>query len=642
VSFDRIQFFNQTMTLPCRPRIAFRLGITGTRNLPEDARARLRTQLEDLFDTIADAAEAAKSEAMIYDTSLPLLLRLITPLAEGADRFVAEVAQKKGWQIEVVLPFAAETYCEDFAIPATPGITAEACIDEFYHLRDAATQVTTLDGDGSSDHRDRSYEAAGRMVVRNCDLLIAIWDGETGVGRRGGTAEIIRFGPPIWWLHPTEDRAPCVLLDTPDLRRRAAPPGAASCDDWLAAYLKGLFTPPAPHPAQAHGLLDGVAQRWRKLQQQKPFDGLRTLLGQAPPKTGGLAGWFAGLHGWMLGRFRNGWDSDARLSATLGAGAAGAKPAWLRSSPSFPAQEGPPADYWRGAYAAPDAYSNAYAGRYRSGYLVVSILIVLALAFAILGLTFKGTKLPATVLELGALGLLLYVVLRNTLHHWHQRWLLYRLVAELCRKQEHLAALGWSLPLYRVDSAAAAAGAREGWVGWYFNALSRAAPLISGIIDQPRLEGIRHALRDGLLMSQVHYHGRNQPRSALAAERLGRAGEWLFLVTLGVVVVKLVLLLAHGSDALTVPLGLLAALLPVISAGFFVLRAYAELNMVGDQSAAMLHELAKAAEALDSLELTKPLASQELAADGYALASTMLSDVEGWARLFRVKVIEAG
>jgi hypothetical protein len=215
-------------------------------------------------------------------------------------------------------------------------------------------------------------------------------------------------------------------------------------------------------------------------------------------------------------------------------------------------------------------------------------------------------------------------------------------VAELCRKQAHLAALGWSLPLYRVDGVAAAAGARRGWVGWYFNALARAAPLVCGVIDPPRLETIRHALRNGLLMGQVYYHGRNQPRSARAAARLGRWGERLFVITVIVVAVKLLLLGMKWLPELTLVLGLLAALLPVISAGFFVLRAYAELNLVADQSATMLYALAEAAEALDSLDLTKPLASQELAADGYALATTMLADVEGWARLFRVKVIEAG
>jgi hypothetical protein len=631
-----------------RPRIAFRLGITGTRSLHEAARAQLRPRLEALLDTIATAAQAAQSDSTIHDTTAPPLLRLITPLAEGADRLVAEVAQAKGWRIEVVLPFAAETYREDSATPATPGVTAEACLAEFDHLLAAAAQVTTLDGDGSTDHRNRSYEAAGRMVVRNCDLLIAIWDGETGVGRRGGTAEIIRFaarfGPPIWWLHPSEDRPPCVLLDTPDLRRRVPLPEAADSKAWLAAYLKGLFTPPAPHPEHTHGLLDGFAHWWRKLRKQGPFDGLRTLVGQAPPKTGGLAGWYARLHGRMLEFFRKGWDLEARLHAAPGVLAAEATPDWLRSTPSFPVQEGPPAEHWRSAYATPDTYSNAYAGRYRSGYLVVSFLIVLALACAVLGLAFKckAVTRPATAVELVALGLLLGVVLHNMLQHWHQRWLLYRLVAELCRKQAYLAALGWSLPLYRVDSAAAAAGGREGWVGWYFNALARAAPMVSGVIDPPRLEAIRHALRNGLLMGQVHYHGRNQPRSALAAARLGRCGEALFAITVVGVAVKLLLLWMQVLPGLTLFLGLLAAVLPATSAGFFVLRAYAELNLIADQSAAMLHELAEAAEALDSLDLTKPLASQDLAADGYALASTMLADVEGWARLFRVKVIEAG
>jgi hypothetical protein len=632
---------------PLRPRIAFRLGITGTRNLPDAARAHLRPHLETLLDRIATAAQAACGEAALYDPGEPPLLRLITPLAEGADRLVAEVAQAKGWRIEVVLPFTVETYREDFATPATPGVTAETCNSEFDRLLTAAAQVTTLDGDGSPDHRTRSYETAGRMVVRNCDLLIAIWDGETGIGRRGGTAEIIRFaarvGPPVWWLHPDGDRPPCVLLDTPDLRRRAPPPGAGACEEWLAAYLKGLFTPPAPHLDHPHGLLDCCIQWWQQLRKQKAFDGLRTLLHQAPPRTDGLAGWYAGLHGRMLERFRRGWDSEERLHAAPGVLAAEATPDWLRGSHDFPAQEGPPAAHWRSAYAAPDAYSNAYAGRYRSGYLAVSILIVLALACAVLGLVLKGLgKVTFTGLEFVLLVVLLGVVLRNTQQHWHQRWLLYRLVAELCRKQAHLSALGWSLPLYRVDSAAAAAGAREGWVGWYFNALSRAAPLVSGVIDRARLEAIRHALRNGLLMGQVHYHGRNQPRSALAAKRLGRCGEGLFFVTFVVVAVKFVLLFADGLAGLVVVLGLLAALLPVISVGFFAVRAYAELNLVADQSAAMLRELAEAAEAFDSLDLIRPLASQDLAADGYALASTMLSDVEGWARLFRVKVIEAG
>ncbi|OYW99223.1 MAG: hypothetical protein B7Z15_21325, partial [Rhizobiales bacterium 32-66-8] len=64
---------------PLRPRIAFRLGITGTRNLPDAARAQIRPRLEALFDAIAVAAQAAQSDSAIHDTTAPPLLRLITP-----------------------------------------------------------------------------------------------------------------------------------------------------------------------------------------------------------------------------------------------------------------------------------------------------------------------------------------------------------------------------------------------------------------------------------------------------------------------------------------------------------------------------------------------------------------------------------
>jgi hypothetical protein len=42
-----------------------------------------------------------------------------------------------------------------------------------------------------------------------------------------------------------------------------------------------------------------------------------------------------------------------------------------------------------------------------------------------------------------------------------------------------------------------------------------------------------------------------------------------------------------------------------------------------------------------SVALTRPLASQELGAEVYEVATTMLHDIEGWAQLFGVKVVEA-
>jgi hypothetical protein len=42
------------------------------------------------------------------------------------------------------------------------------------------------------------------------------------------------------------------------------------------------------------------------------------------------------------------------------------------------------------------------------------------------------------------------------------------------------------------------------------------------------------------------------------------------------------------------------------------------------------------------VDLTRPLASQEPGGEVYEVATTMLTDIEGWAQLFGVKVVETG
>lgn len=632
-----------------RPRLAFRLGVAGPRDLPPAAREALRPRIDRLLASIeASAAATNKDPQALHDTTQPPLLRLITPLAEGADQLVAEVALARNWRIEAVLPFAAEEYRQDFAHPATPGTTPAECLAAFDELLAAAgSNVLALDGDRTA--AARSYEAAGRTVVRNCDLLLAIWDGtatdgaDPGQGKRGGTAETVRFaaryGPPVWWLRADGSADPVVLLDTPDLRRRAAPQEAADPQAWLGPYLARSFTCPAATPPHPHSIVERIAARCHRGGQR---DELRELLAQ-PPRTDAI--FLDGVHARVLNRLRRGWKERAQPAPAPLDKVATAE--WLTDDKEriWPQQSGEAAAHWQRAYKAPDRLSEASGRTYRSGYLLASMAIGLALALAVLGLAVPALKTEATALELLVLLLLYAVVQASAIWRVHQRWLLYRLVAELCRKQEHLAALGWALPLHRVDRAAEAAGAPQRWIGWYFNALAREAPLPTGRFDKARLGAIRDVVRDGLVMGQVYYHGRNLARSIVPAERLLRWGERLFLATVVIVMLKLGVMLLAPKGALgglVVALGLLAALLPVLSAASFVLRAYMELNLVAEGSRAMLVELADAADALDSLDLAKPLASQELAAETYALAATMLADVEGWARLFRVKVIEPG
>jgi hypothetical protein len=105
-----------------KPPLAIRIGITGhllkkldSRQLPE-----LSVRSHDALHTIATAIRELATQARVRNlyelgaNGLPVLrLRLLSPLAEGADRIVAEQALALGYHLEAPLPFAQGAYEED-------------------------------------------------------------------------------------------------------------------------------------------------------------------------------------------------------------------------------------------------------------------------------------------------------------------------------------------------------------------------------------------------------------------------------------------------------------------------------------------------------------------------------------------------
>jgi hypothetical protein len=169
--------------------------------------------------------------------------------------------------------------------------------------------------------------------------------------------------------------------------------------------------------------------------------------------------------------------------------------------------------YTQGARDFIAALSRQYQDRYRSSYVYVFILGPLALLGAVVGLAFPKLAFPygerfAAGLELAALLLISGVVLANYWYRWHERYIAYRLLAELLRAQQELWLLGWSLPIFKV--ADVAAHTEHAWVGWYFAAVVRAATLPSGRLDTERLKLVRDEIRRNLLSGQTTYHYRRK------------------------------------------------------------------------------------------------------------------------------------
>jgi hypothetical protein len=172
--------------LPQRPIPArIIIGVTGHRDLTDQTTlaASVRAAIENII----------KSMPKLRNT--PVILDILSPLAEGADRLVAfEVLRFPGAVLHVVLPLDKNDYLQDFR--------TEASKKEFDDLLAKAGSIRTL---SCQESRVEAYEQAGRYIVDRCDVLVAIWDGKPAEGR-GGTQEIIQYARDI--------HCPLILIQT--------------------------------------------------------------------------------------------------------------------------------------------------------------------------------------------------------------------------------------------------------------------------------------------------------------------------------------------------------------------------------------------------------------------------------------------
>jgi hypothetical protein len=615
-----------------KPVAAFRVGITGSRALRPKAVAALRSRVAEVLRQVkAGVDRCARSDKATgaYQPG-PARLRLLSPLAEGADRLVADEAVALGYELYAPMPFAQAEYEKDFP---------DSIVEFRRLLAEAGPRVLALDG-GRGDDEARSYEAVGRLVVRNCDLLIAIWDGGKGRGR-GGSADIARYaahyGLPIWWLHVDGEAEPRWIENTYQLDRphlaKSDDAARAALDDYLAATMILEPEPLGAAESLITGMLLAVRRHWPAgVERNTP---LALFFAETPRPRRPI---------WTIHKHVMRW-------------AAGRQPI------PHPADEIPPPtgevwSYWQSLYAPVDRLAVDYANRYRTSYVLIFAMAAIALICAVIALGMHPAALVATSTELLLLVAISAIVGVNGLRYWHGRLIVYRLLAELFRKQQALALLAWSLPsaeTSRVSGDAddmAATSPRDALVGWYFNAALRAAPLPQGVLGVTALAEVCHAVRASLIAGQVEYHDRRRRESHAAAKRFGRIGELFFLFTLVLVVAKCAMLVwraingtseaATGMTDYIEGVGFCAALLPILSAAFVGIRGYAELELLADQAAQMQHAMARGDARLHSVTLNVPLASQDLGAELLALAESMLLDIKGWAQLFRVKAVEPG
>jgi hypothetical protein len=265
---------------PPKPRLTLRVGITGHRPNKLDDRAvkRIGPQLTEVFAAIDKAAaDILRDNAAVYAEDAPVI-RLISGFAEGADQ-MAVAACPGGWRIEAILPFPKDEYLKDFETSARDGRDVRS---EFEASLAKASVVTELPFP-QPGQRNQGYIDAGGYLLRNIDVLIAVWDGERP--KPGGTGALVKEAVegsiPVVWLSTREERAPRLIKDF-----KGGDPVISDADctkDVLTAELMPIFAAAPPtrqgRRRTARAALDGFyREHWRPVCRVPFYDLLKRLI----------------------------------------------------------------------------------------------------------------------------------------------------------------------------------------------------------------------------------------------------------------------------------------------------------------------------------------------------------------------------
>lgn len=120
-------------------------------------------------------------------------LRVMSPLAEGADRLVAECALDLGIDLTAPLPMAKDLYLDDFETAQSREEFEALCAraSEVFELPLArGTTEAQIASPGSA--RSRQYAQLGVFLCAHCHILLAVWDGKL-TNDLGGTGQVVKF-----------------------------------------------------------------------------------------------------------------------------------------------------------------------------------------------------------------------------------------------------------------------------------------------------------------------------------------------------------------------------------------------------------------------------------------------------------------
>jgi hypothetical protein len=615
---------------PPFPRVALNVGVTGHR--PKDFNDAdmdtLRERIREVLEFLQEFATNLPDLEDWYQNPGRPLLRVISAVAEGADRLVALQGLDLGFELQCPLPFDRLEYAKDFR--------SDGSVLEFNNLllHPHTTAVLELDGvrNQERDPRDleaQSYEQAGRVVLSQSDVLIAIWNGEER-NKKGGTSQVVgqarQRNIPTVWIKSQAPHEVNIWIAGGTWTPWAVGSGA------LARWLEALLHPPAP-----------------KEDEEAATSAADYFAESQPART-----W-----GWLWLPFRNLWADHrfTRPAFKVANFAQSGRQEWepiLRSSGAF-------SEETRGImnnaalldhYGWADGLAGYYGNLYRSAFVANYLLGALAVLFAVLHFALKDHQgfdwsLVFTMIELAALSSVLLIYGNGKKGGWHQRLVDYRLLAEYIRQMLFLVPLGpGEVSSPHIPAHMAGGDPKTTWMYWHYRSVRREIGLIRARFSSEYLESIRSFTCKDCIGSQVEYHRNNARRFQVMDQRFARWAKYLFILAL--VAACFAALLHWEYIKMMLPASRIWPMLPgVLTAGAATVFPAVGAALAGIRSQGEFERVKKRSKAMtDALEVilkqlratakgNVPMLSIELNEDVAGAGQLMVDELLDWRIVFK-------
>jgi hypothetical protein len=593
-----------------------RIGVTGHRQdkLLLSELARIESSIREIFVQMKVSLEQVGRDNLEVFSDSPAHLCLVSALADGADSFFATAALEAGWQIDVCLPFPREQYAQDF--------TSTSRLNSFNALLTQAKSVFELPGNRSDS--PAAYEAAGRLILDQSDILVAVWDEIPNRGR-GGTsrvvAEAIARNIPVVHIHAIRREAPQLVWSglgeseieypTFDSLPRAA------CQQLLATVVAALTLPPV-NSVDIRMLRRFYVERAATSTPALPYPLLLAV---------------TGVRALSLRDFRpsQALTSAAALRDLLDSGSSAGHDASERNAQFF-------AEQLIQRYGVADTAASYFAQVFRSGFVANFALAALAVILALAGLLVPALKLPIILSELVCVVLILLNTHGGRRFGWHERWMDNRHFAEQLRGLAFTSLLG-DLGLRTQSRHQTNDGyAAPGWVTWLTRATAREIGFPTVNVDTSYLAQMRTKVQI-LINEQIKYQFQNAERMKKLDHRLHATGQVLFGGTLLACVLWIIAKLIGapmgnvGTVGVTEIVTFLTAALPALGASIYGIRMQGDFAGIAFRSQTTVARLERLSRLMSQDSLTYGKLSNRLR----KLNDIMLSDLLNWRTTYQAR-----